>query len=95
MRAISSSYAMVGRATQIGPLVAHGAAEARDLLKAALAHVSGPTIVDVLDAGTCLEPLLRSHGFEAFRNFERMCWTGTILPGIPSAMMVAAGPEFG
>lgn len=83
------------RATQIGPLVAQGATEAQELLETALAHLSGPTILDVLDAGTCLQPVLKNHGFEAFRSFERMILDRDELPGIASTLMVAAGPEFG
>jgi GNAT superfamily N-acetyltransferase len=83
------------RATQIGPLVAQGAAEAQELLETVLADISGPTILDVLDAGACLQPVLKNHGFEAFRSFERMILDREELPGIPSTLMVAAGPEFG
>ena len=82
-------------ATHIGPLVAQGATEARDLLETALAHVSGPTIMDVLDAGAGLHTVLTNHGFEPFRSFERMILDRDELPGIPSTLMVAAGPEFG
>ncbi|MDQ6434815.1 GNAT family N-acetyltransferase [Mesorhizobium sp. LHD-90] len=83
------------RATQIGPLVAGSGAEARDLLEAALAAVSGPVILDVLDAGTGLNAVLDKSGFEAFRGFERMVLDRPDLPGEPAALMVAAGPEFG
>jgi hypothetical protein len=83
------------RGTQIGPLVAGSNGEARDLLEAALANISGPVIVDLLDAGTALRPVLEKHGFEAFRTFERMVLDRDELPGEPQALMVAAGPEFG
>lgn len=83
------------RAVQIGPLVASSDAEARELLEAALAAVSGPVIVDLLDAGAGLRPLLASHGFEAFRTFERMILDRADLPGMPANVMIAAGPEFG
>ena len=83
------------RATQIGPLIAGSDAEARDLLEAALAAVSGPVILDVLDAGEGLKPVLEKHGFEAFRDFQRMVLDRPDLPGEPAALMVAAGPEFG
>lgn len=83
------------RATQIGPLVCASPAEARELLELALGHVSGPVILDVLDAGEGLHPVLEKHGFEAFRTFERMVLDRDDLPGIVSDVMVAAGPEFG
>lgn len=83
------------RATQIGPLICASAAEARELLELALAHVSGPAILDVLEAGEGLHTVLERHGFEAFRTFERMVLDRDDLPGIVSDMMIAAGPEFG
>lgn len=83
------------RATQIGPLVAQDEANARELLAAALADSSGPVILDVLDAGAALHPVLTKYGFEAFRTFERMVLDRDALPGVPSTLMVAAGPEFG
>lgn len=83
------------RAVQVGPLVAASAIEARELLDLALSHVSGPVIIDVLQAGEDLHPVLEKHGFEAFRTFERMVLDRDDLPGIVSDMMVAAGPEFG
>ncbi|MEQ1951879.1 GNAT family N-acetyltransferase [Mesorhizobium yinganensis] len=83
------------RATQIGPLIGSSDAEARDLLEAALAAVSGSVILDILDAGKGLNRVLGKHGFEAFRGFERMVLDRHGLPGEPAALMVAAGPEFG
>lgn len=83
------------RATQIGPLIAGSDAEARDLLEAALAVVSGPVILDVLEAGAGLNAVLEKYGFEAFRGFERMVLDRHDLPGERAALMAAAGPEFG
>jgi GNAT superfamily N-acetyltransferase len=83
------------RATQIGPLVARDDTEAGALLDRALRSVSGPVILDVLDAGASLHPALRAHGFEPFRVFERMVLDRQTLPGNPASMMIAAGPEFG
>lgn len=82
-------------ATQIGPLVAQDEHRARELLRTALAGISGPVIADVLDAGAALAPVLAGHGFEAFRTFERMLLDRDTLPGAPATLMVAAGPEFG
>jgi hypothetical protein len=83
------------KATQIGPLIATDETAGRELLSAALATAQGPVIVDLLAAGAALEPVLLQHGFEAFRTFERMLLDGESLPGIPSQLMAAAGPEFG
>ncbi|WP_425299287.1 hypothetical protein [Pseudaminobacter soli (ex Zhang et al. 2022)] len=92
------SYVLVRqgrRAAQIGPLVASSDSEGRELLEMALVSVSSPVILDVLDAGAGLHPVLTKHGFEPFRTFERMVLDRADLPGIPSSVMVAAGPEFG
>jgi GNAT superfamily N-acetyltransferase len=83
------------RATQIGPLIAGSDAEARDLLETALVAVSGPVILDVLEAGAGLNAVLEKRRFEAFRGFQRMVLDRPDLPGEPAALMVAAGPEFG
>ncbi len=82
-------------ATQIGPLVAEDGGRAQALLETALANISGAVILDVLDAGACLQPVLVKQGFAAFRTFERMVLDRENLPGLPSKLMVAAGPEFG
>ncbi len=52
-------------------------------------------IVDVLDAGEALVPVLEDHGFTLKRDFERMALGCDVLPGEPRQLMVAAGPEFG
>ncbi len=82
-------------ASQIGPLVAQDEANAHELLRMALAVTSGPVILDVLDAGAALEPVLAQYGFEAFRSFKRMVLDRNSLPGTPATLLVAAGPEFG
>ncbi|MCT8972928.1 GNAT family N-acetyltransferase [Microbaculum marinisediminis] len=83
------------KAMQIGPLVAGSADAGKALLEQAIAIAEGPVIVDLLDAGSALAPVLEAHGFEAFRTFERMILDRDALPGQPSALMVAIGPEFG
>lgn len=83
------------RAIQIGPLIADTESAGKELLEAALGAAAGPVILDVLDAGASLHPILSKHGFEAFRTFERMVLDCADLPGEPSMQMVAAGPEFG
>jgi hypothetical protein len=82
-------------ARQIGPLIADSPVDARTVLGAALAACAGPVIVDVLDAGDSLVPVLKDHGFTLERDFERMGLGCDRLPGRPAQLMVAAGPEFG
>lgn len=82
------------RATQIGPLIADPK-EAPTLLEEAIRSASGPVIVDVLDAGNSLRPLLTHHGFSPKRHFVRMALGATSLPGESARLLAAAGPEFG
>jgi GNAT superfamily N-acetyltransferase len=83
------------KATQLGPLIAGNTQIAAALLDEAILAAEGPVIVDLLEAGAALEPLLLQRGFDAFRTFERMLLDRDRLPGLPGELMVAAGPEFG
>jgi GNAT superfamily N-acetyltransferase len=83
------------RATQIGPLIAASPAAARRLLAAAIGAARGPVFLDLLDPWTSLEPLLVACGFRRQRPFRRMALGRATLPGDPSRMVLAAGPEFG
>ncbi len=83
------------RAIQIGPVLAEDHGSAMDVLEQAISACEGPVIVDLLEAGAALEPLLMMRGFEAFRTFERMLLDRDDLPGIARELMLAAGPEFG
>lgn len=94
----AEDFAVVRRgrkAMQIGPLIAGSNAAGQVILEEAIALAEGAVIVDLLDAGKGLAPVLKAHGFEVIRTFERMLLDCEQLPGRPSAMMVAAGPEFG
>jgi GNAT superfamily N-acetyltransferase len=81
-------------ATQIGPLVAE-ASQATALATEAIRAASGRVLVDVLDAGRVLIPMLHARGFRLQRPFTRMALGLATLPGNPELMMAAAGPEFG
>jgi GNAT superfamily N-acetyltransferase len=81
-------------ASQLGPIVAEPA-EAHALVTEAIRAASGRVVVDVLDAGRVLIPTLTAHGFCRRRCFTRMALGLDVLPGNPSQLMAAAGPEFG
>jgi GNAT superfamily N-acetyltransferase len=81
-------------ASQIGPIVAERA-EASALAIAAIRAASGRVYVDVLEAGEILIPSLTALGFRPQRRFTRMALGLSQLPGDPSRLMAAAGPEFG
>jgi GNAT superfamily N-acetyltransferase len=97
--AFSSPYGFAiaregSKASHLGPIVAHPA-EAPALLTEGIRAVSGPLLVDVLDAGSVLIPTLAAHDFRLQRCFTRMALGLTSLPGNPAHLMAAAGPEFG
>lgn len=81
-------------ASQIGPVIAEPA-EAQALVTEAIHAASGRVVVDILDAGSALIPLLTSHGFRRQRCFTRMGLGLAKLPGNPAYLLAAAGPEFG
>ena len=81
-------------ASHLGPVVAHPA-EASALLIAATRAASGRIYVDVLDAGNSIVPSLSSLGYRPQRQFTRMALGLSRLPGDPSRLQAAAGPEYG
>jgi len=81
-------------ASHLGPLVVESV-EASALATAAIRAASGRVFVDVLDLGSCLVPTLTSLGFRPQRRFTRMALGLSALPGNPSRLLAAAGPEFG
>ena len=81
-------------ASQLGPIVAP-LSEAPALMAEALQTVSGPVIVDVLDAAPVLTQTLIANNFRPLRRLTRMALGLTALPGNPSQLLAAAGPEFG
>ena len=84
-----------GRKTaQIGPLVAERDDACR-LLERAIAATGERVVIDVLASGGVLLPKLLSLGFRQLRPFTRMAHGISQLPGDPSRLLAAAGPEFG
>ena len=81
-------------AMQLGPIIADPPV-AKSLVIAAINAASGPLIVDVLEAGFGLFPVLTALGFQQQRSFTRMALGRRTLPGDPGRMLAAAGPEFG
>jgi ribosomal protein S18 acetylase RimI-like enzyme len=83
------------RATQIGPLVANSIDAARVLLATAIAHARGRVFLDLFTSWPDLVALLEATGFTRQRPYIRMALDRTNLPGDPSRLAIAAGPEFG
>ena len=86
------------RATQIGPLVASGPAQAAGLLDTAIeaASASGrPVFLDLPRAHRSLAERLERQGFVRQRSFVRMSLGATEAPRLGTGMFVLAGPEFG
>ena len=81
-------------ASQIGPIIAEPS-EAEALVTHAIRAASGRVVVDILDAGSVLIPVLTSHGFRRQRCVTRMALGLAKLPGTPAHLLAAAGPEFG
>ena len=81
-------------ASHVGPIVADPA-EAPLLAATAIRAASGRVFVDILDAGNSLIPTLNSLGFRLQRRFTRMALGLSQLPGDPSRLLAAAGPEYG
>jgi GNAT superfamily N-acetyltransferase len=93
----SRGFALLRRgsvASAIGPIVAD-ASEASALISNAVRAAGGRVFVDVLDTGRSLIPTLTALGFRPQRNFTRMALGISALPGNPSRLLAAAGPEFG
>ncbi len=93
----SHGFALLRRgavAAHIGPIVADPA-EGFALATGAIRAASGRVFVDVLEAGSCLIPALTALGFRPQRRFTRMVLGLSHLPGDPSRLLAAAGPEFG
>jgi GNAT superfamily N-acetyltransferase len=82
-------------ANQIGPLVARDEGTALELLQQALATVSAPVYVDVVDHAPLLQQWLLERGFEFQRPFTRMVHGGGRAPGDEKLIYLVAGPELG
>ena len=81
-------------AWQIGPVI--GTPDhARALLTQAIDTAPGAIVIDLLEAGADLGPWLTQRGFTPRRGFCRMALGRDTLPGAPTRLLAAAGPEFG
>ncbi len=77
-------------AMQVGPVVGSLAPAL-----AAIDAASGPVLIDVLQAGHTLIPVLEGKRFREQRRFTRMALGMPSPPGNPARLLCAAGPEFG
>jgi len=82
-------------ARQLGPLVARSSDAARALLAEALAKVSPPLYLDVVDREPGITAWLESLGFEFQRPFTRMVHGAPVAPGEAGLVFCPAGPELG
>jgi GNAT superfamily N-acetyltransferase len=85
-------------ASQVGPLLAADADDARLLLDCALADVEGAVYVDLTDRHRAVAPWLEQRGFRFQRPFTRMVRSPRhpgSAPGDPATIVLVAGPELG
>ena len=82
-------------ARQLGPLVADDLPAAQALLSHALARVSGPFYIDIVDRHTSLRNWALMQGFSVQRPFTRMVHGAERAPGNNETIMLVAGPELG
>jgi GNAT superfamily N-acetyltransferase len=82
-------------ANQIGPLVARDEATAIALLQSALAAVTAPLYVDVVDHAPKMQQWLLEQGFTFQRPFTRMVYGADRAPGNERLVYLVAGPELG
>jgi GNAT superfamily N-acetyltransferase len=81
-------------ASHIGPVIADPT-DGPALVAGATRAAYGPVYVDVLDNRNALIPALTTLGYRPQRQFTRMALGLSCLPGDPSRLLAAAGPEFG
>jgi GNAT superfamily N-acetyltransferase len=82
-------------ARQLGPLVADSLPAAQALLSHALARVSAPLYIDIVDRHTSLRNWALMQGFGVQRPFTRMVHGAERAPGDSETVMLVAGPELG
>jgi ribosomal protein S18 acetylase RimI-like enzyme len=82
-------------ARQLGPLAARSSDAARALLAEALAKVTPPLVLDVVDREPGITAWLKSLGFEFQRPFTRMVHGALVAPGEAGLVYCPAGPELG
>lgn len=83
------------QATQVGPVVTREAAVASALLQHALARITGPVILDAVDAHHELRQQLPVAGFSVERGYTRMALATDAAYGDAHSMVAIAGPELG
>lgn len=79
---------------QLGPVVARTVDDARVLLTRALAHVSGPVLIDAPGESDGWMKQLHTLGFVAQRRFVRMGLRGAAWPTDWSRYHAISGPDF-
>jgi GNAT superfamily N-acetyltransferase len=94
-RAIDANAREGREARQIGPLIARDEATALALLQSALAAVTAPLYVDVVDHAPKMQQWLQAHGFSFERPFTRMVHGADRAPGNEKLVYLVAGPELG
>lgn len=82
-------------ARQLGPLVAADLPTTQALLAHALARVSAPLYIDIVDRHTGLRNWALLQGFSMQRPFTRMVHGAARAPGDNQSVMLVAGPELG
>ena len=82
-------------ATELGPLVADDEATASALFAHALAAVTGPVFVDLVDGKRTLRGFLDSCGFRPQRPFTRMLLGRAAAFNDGARTFAVVGPEFG
>jgi len=82
-------------ATQLGPLVAEDAATAHELLTRAIAAITGPIFIDLVDSKTPIRAFLGAQGFAFTRPLTRMVHGRTSAFDDGAHTFAVVGPEFG
>jgi GNAT superfamily N-acetyltransferase len=80
--------------TQIGPVVADGIDDAKQLVSSALNNLKGSVVIDVMNDSP-FQQWLTSLGFTEQRKLIRMYLGKNNYPGIPAKQFAILGPEFG
>jgi GNAT superfamily N-acetyltransferase len=80
--------------TQIGPVIADGIDDAKQLVSSALNTINGPVVMDVMDHSP-FKQWLASLGFTEQRKLIRMYLGKNEYPGILAKQFAILGPEFG
>jgi GNAT superfamily N-acetyltransferase len=82
-------------ATHLGPLVAEDAATAYALLTRAIAAITGPIFIDLVDSKTAIRTFLEAQGFAFTRPLTRMVHGRASAFDDGAHTFAVVGPEFG